>query len=227
MLKTAVMCLFLMGMSPTSGLPKGPPDLCGSHWCIHGACEVERLRDYDYKICICEPGYDGEFCERILSPKVAKPEILDTGICASSPQLPCCERTISIYNMLNENPEIPDLPFPVCRLDGYYAAKQCHPVRGCYCVDENGKESNLGKEDQPENHWDIKCAGDKKGPPPLTFTLSPPAPPGTDTDTCKDEDKNCGYWRDLGKCKGENEIYMSKICKKSCGTCGENGTWRK
>jgi len=46
----------------------------------------------------------------------------------------------------------------------------------------------------------------------------------TDTDTCKDEDKNCGYWRDLGKCKGENEIYMSKSCKKSCGTCAEAPT---
>merc|ERR1719435_105506 len=135
-------------------------DLCDSHGCIHGTCEVWKDWDtYDnYAKCDCEPGYDGEFCdEEYASPQVAKPKILATGICASSPQLPCCEETISIYKMLTEIFPPTDLEFPACRSDGYYAAKQCHPERGCYCVDENGWE-NHGKEDQPENHWDIECA---------------------------------------------------------------------
>merc|ERR1712212_719421 len=135
-------------------------DLCDSHGCIHGTCEVWKDGDTydDYAICDCEPGYDGEFCdEEYASPKVAKPKILVTGICASSPQLPCCEETIYIYKLLNEIFPPTDLEFPACRSDGYYAAKQCHPERGCYCVDENGWE-NHGKEDQPENHWDIECA---------------------------------------------------------------------
>merc|ERR1719193_404472 len=46
----------------------------------------------------------------------------------------------------------------------------------------------------------------------------------TDTETCLDESPHCGHWRDLGMCKGENEIYMSKSCKKSCGTCAEAPT---
>merc|ERR1712212_1387803 len=135
-------------------------DLCDSHGCIHGTCEVwkDGVTYDDYAICDCEPGYDGEFCdEEYASPKVAKPKILATGICASSPQLPCCEETIYIYKLLNEIFPPTDLEFPACRSDGYYAAKQCHPERGCYCVDENGWE-NHGKEDQPENHWDIECA---------------------------------------------------------------------
>merc|ERR1719435_707755 len=138
-------------------------DLCDSHGCIHGTCEVWKDGDTynDYAICNCEPGYDGEFCdEEYASPKVAKPKILATGICASSPQLPCCEETISIYKMLNEISPPTDLEFPACRSDGYYAAKQCHPERGCYCVDESGWE-NHGKEDQPENYWDIECAQTK------------------------------------------------------------------
>merc|ERR1712212_1038510 len=135
-------------------------DVCDSHGCIHGTCEVwkDGVTYDDYVICDCEPGYDGEFCdEEYASPKVAKPKILATGICASSPQLPCCEETIYIYKLLNEIFPPTDLEFPACRSDGYYAAKQCHPERGCYCVDENGWE-NHGKEDQPENHWDIECA---------------------------------------------------------------------
>ena len=86
---------------------------------------------------------------------IPKPEILATGICATSPQLPCCKEAISSYNMLNGPYEIADLGLPACRPDGYYAAKQCH-FGGCYCVDENGTDAGGVRR---QGNYDIECSG--------------------------------------------------------------------
>merc|ERR1712228_806321 len=67
-----------------------------------------------------------------------KPKILANGICATSPQLPCCNQTINAYNLINGPHMVADVSYPDCRPDGYYEPKQCHWA-ACYCVDANGK----------------------------------------------------------------------------------------
>jgi len=76
--------------------------------------------------------------ERLDHQDIYKPAILATGICARSPRLPCCERTIEFYKILSQPVAPADIFYPDCRSDGYYAAKQCDWI-GCYCVDPNGK----------------------------------------------------------------------------------------
>jgi len=75
---------------------------------------------------------------------IPKPKILASGICASSPQLPCCKETIEVFNAKNGPGTIADLDFPDCRPDGYYKPKQCG-FGGCICVDANGKFIKGGK----------------------------------------------------------------------------------
>jgi len=91
---------------------------------------------------------------RFKDEEILKPAILATGICAQSPNLPCCKETIDTYKILSQ-PVIPaDIEYPDCRSDGYYAAKQCQWF-GCYCVDPNG---NSGPPTQPGD-FNIICPG--------------------------------------------------------------------
>jgi len=103
----------------------------------------------------CPPGMRGmqPFCR----PALPKPAILATGICATSPQLPCCNQTLDVYNMLNGPYEIADLSYPDCRADGYYEAKQCHWA-GCVCVDKYGKADPTAPT-QPPGNFNIQCPG--------------------------------------------------------------------
>jgi len=83
--------------------------------------------------------------------RVPKPAILATGICVQSPSLPCCEKTIRVYEMLQGPDDIADPSYPNCRNDGYYASKQCN-WSFCHCVDPNG-ESVEGTTQQPKNAY--------------------------------------------------------------------------
>ena len=51
--------------------------------------------------------------------------------------------------------QIADLEYPDCRPDGFYAAKQCHHLAGCHCVNENG-ESVPPKAEGRGRH-DVEC----------------------------------------------------------------------
>jgi len=88
----------------------------------------------------------------------AKPDILATGICATSPQLPCCNQTIEVYRLLSGPFEIADLSYPDCRPDGYYQAKQCHWA-GCYCVDPNGNSVDVASRPPGPGSYNIQCPG--------------------------------------------------------------------
>jgi len=112
----------------------------------HNSDDQERLDRQDYTP------------HMIRNTKIHKPAILATGICAQSPNLPCCKETIAIYKILSR-PVVPrDIEYPDCRSDGYYAAKQCDWF-GCFCVDPNG---NSGPPTQPGD-FNIICPDELMG----------------------------------------------------------------
>jgi len=86
---------------------------------------------------------------------IPAPKILASGICASSPQLPCCKDTIKVFNLLNGPAAIADAGFPQCQPDGYYKPMQCS-WHSCYCVDANGK---FIKGKRPGDR-SLKCPGE-------------------------------------------------------------------
>merc|ERR1719230_828522 len=104
----------------------------------------------------CPPGMVGFLpnCRRAIP----APQILTSGICASSPQLPCCKETIKTLDLLNGPHEIADLSFPDCRPDGYYKPKQCNWAF-CHCVDANGGAIE-GETGVPADRRSIKCPGE-------------------------------------------------------------------
>jgi len=85
---------------------------------------------------------------------IPKPKILASGICASSPQLPCCKETIKIVDRLKRPGAIADVGFPDCRPDGYYEPRQCS-WHSCYCVDANGE---FIKNQKPDGS--LNCPGE-------------------------------------------------------------------
>ena len=100
---------------------------------------------------------------------IPAPQILASGICASSPQLPCCKETIKTFDLLNGPHEIADLSFPDCRPDGYYKPKQCNWAF-CHCVDANGGAIE-GETGEPGDRRSVKCPGEGK-----RVKLSTPSP---------------------------------------------------
>jgi len=101
---------------------------------------------------ICPPGMRGTqpYCRPVTFSAVPKPDILTTGVCATSPQLPCCNATANTYKFLNEF-KMANVPYPTCRPDGYFAAKQCNWDK-CYCVKPNGEDA-----DGRTGYRDILC----------------------------------------------------------------------
>jgi len=97
---------------------------CGETLCPDGAIPLPTTRS-------CCP----------ICPVPEMPEIITTGICSTSPDLPCCKKTIETYKLLISPGTFLDLDYPECEADGYFSPRQCHPGLGvCHCVDRNGDE---------------------------------------------------------------------------------------
>merc|ERR1719411_1632220 len=128
-----MVCAVVASLIPTADVDKE-----------HNSDDQERLDRQD------------DIPQMIRNPKTFKPSILATGICAQSPNLPCCEETIYIYKILSQ-PLVPrDIEYPKCRSDGYYAAKQCNWF-GCYCVDPNGNDAEGTTQPGDFRNYNIIC----------------------------------------------------------------------
>lgn len=114
------------------------------------------MADTDYPSCRDDGYYEQQQCGydrchcvdkfgKTITCPAYKPEIL-SGICSSSPELPCCKDTLEIYNKDGGDA---DKNYPDCRDDGYYKHQQCE-IQGCYCVDKFGKKITCpGHYDKP------------------------------------------------------------------------------
>merc|ERR1712121_55171 len=135
--KLSLLIFFMVSAVAARLIPNGDVDE------EHDSDDQERLDRQDYALY-----------------EVPKPAILATGICAQSPSLPCCKKTIYVYELRQTPALIADLSSPTCRSDGYYAAKQCNWA-ACYCVDPNGNNVEVTTQ-RPKNAWynnyfDIIC----------------------------------------------------------------------
>jgi len=116
---------------------KCPPGMRGTHkpYCRPAVTKIPEK---------CPPGMRGT--QPYCRPAVPKPNILTTGICATSPQLPCCKHTAIVHKMFNAPFRVVNLSYPTCRPNGYYAAKQCKQCNWatcyCYCVKPNGESAD-------------------------------------------------------------------------------------
>jgi len=136
-----------------------------------------RCADVDCDIPTCDDGlelvYGLSCCPECR--RFGKPKYLTTGVCATSPELPCCAAYLSSYLSSSQpGPRRADLSdYPKCDADGYFKPKQSYGGEvGTLCVDKNGNSHSS------QNDWRTRtvraflvCPQSTSASCPMTCTM--------------------------------------------------------